>query len=175
MIKRSRALTLAHIQATVTLVHILNLFTDWCRRRCCCCASAGSVTFCSPFDLIYLNIQLCLKRGLSFDFSMNSIQTVFYYTLMYHFFLCRSFLSVCILLESSAHTNQLMFVLCELCVSCRCFGIFFFLFSGLNFMPFCCLCHTQPSKWLMAKNVELAFSVVRFDGKIHLFRITSIN
>lgn len=61
--------------ATVTLIRI-ELFTTV--SQC----SASSMTFSSSFDLIYLNIQLCMVVCCSTSW-MNSIQTIFFSSLYF--------------------------------------------------------------------------------------------
>lgn len=63
--------------ATVTLIRI-ELFTTV--SQC----SASSMTFSSSFDLIYLNIQLCLVVCRSTSW-MNSIQAVFFFFSLFHY------------------------------------------------------------------------------------------
>lgn len=64
---------------------------------------------------------------------------------------------------------------CFVRIVCRCWFLVFVgrLFLGWISWHFA-TCVTQPSKWLMAKNVGWRFRSCVFDGKIHLLRITSI-
>lgn len=67
MIKRSRAHTHSLWRQSHSFAYWIYSLVS--AAAAAAAASAVSVTFCSPFDLIYLNIQLCCWCGLSFDFS----------------------------------------------------------------------------------------------------------
>lgn len=107
-----------------------------------------------------------LVRGLSFDFSIQTVDCFFYYTSMSLFFLFVRLI----------HSSPRYYLLCANFV----IFFFFFFFFGSFWVEFhgilLCLCHTT-FKMTYDKICWLAFSVVRFDaGKnvLHQYQVVPV-